>query len=284
MPLSLQLIELIWSVNMAFKSRLLATASIFLLASSFSNLADIHHAAAAACVGNCGTDGADGVVGLSPSGSSTYQYVSTFGGVSGAGELNNVGGINGSQYTTSAFSAGANAPLQFFFNYVTSDGAIYADYAFAQLKTSGGALVATLFTARTTASGNTSPGYGLPSNDATLTPAGTPIIPGGPVWSKLGSDSGKCFDAGCGYTGWIRSDYTIANAGDYVLTFGVTNYLDYIYDSGLAFDGVTVSGVPVGAGGIPGAVPEPSTWAMMILGFVGIGAMTYRRRRAMTMT
>jgi hypothetical protein len=26
------------------------------------------------------------------------------------------------------------------------------------------------------------------------------------------------------------------------------------------------------------AVPEPSTWAMMILGFVGVGAMTYRRR------
>jgi uncharacterized protein (TIGR03118 family) len=28
------------------------------------------------------------------------------------------------------------------------------------------------------------------------------------------------------------------------------------------------------------AVPEPSTWAMMILGFCGIGAMTYRRRRS----
>ena len=28
------------------------------------------------------------------------------------------------------------------------------------------------------------------------------------------------------------------------------------------------------------AVPEPSTWAMMILGFVGISAMTYRRRQS----
>jgi hypothetical protein len=27
------------------------------------------------------------------------------------------------------------------------------------------------------------------------------------------------------------------------------------------------------------AVPEPSTWAMLILGFAGIGAMTYRRRK-----
>ena len=28
------------------------------------------------------------------------------------------------------------------------------------------------------------------------------------------------------------------------------------------------------------AVPEPSTWVMMILGFAGIGAITYRRRRS----
>jgi hypothetical protein len=26
------------------------------------------------------------------------------------------------------------------------------------------------------------------------------------------------------------------------------------------------------------AVPEPSTWAMMILGFAGIGCLAYRRR------
>jgi hypothetical protein len=41
--------------------------------------------------------------------------------------------------------------------------------------------------------------------------------------------------------------------------------------------------VPVGLTDVTitlaGAVPEPSTWAMMILGFAGIGAMTYRRRK-----
>jgi hypothetical protein len=26
------------------------------------------------------------------------------------------------------------------------------------------------------------------------------------------------------------------------------------------------------------AVPEPSTWAMMVLGFAGVGFMTHRRR------
>jgi hypothetical protein len=30
--------------------------------------------------------------------------------------------------------------------------------------------------------------------------------------------------------------------------------------------------------GTVGAIPEPSTWAMMILGFAGVGFMTYRRR------
>ena len=33
--------------------------------------------------------------------------------------------------------------------------------------------------------------------------------------------------------------------------------------------------------GVQSAVPEPSTWAMMILGFAGIGLMTYRRRKSM---
>ncbi|WP_293366872.1 PEPxxWA-CTERM sorting domain-containing protein [Phenylobacterium sp.] len=29
------------------------------------------------------------------------------------------------------------------------------------------------------------------------------------------------------------------------------------------------------------AAPEPSTWAMMILGFFAVGAMTYRHRKAL---
>jgi hypothetical protein len=31
-------------------------------------------------------------------------------------------------------------------------------------------------------------------------------------------------------------------------------------------------------------VPEPSTWAMMILGFAGVGYMTYRRRMQAALT
>jgi PEP-CTERM motif len=239
-------------------------------------LALTQSASADTCVGICGTDGADGVVTLSPSGNSSYQYITTAGGATGAGQLLGIGGTDGSQLTTTVFSANAGDPLKFFFNYITSDGTTgFPDYTFAQLNDSLGNLVATLFTARTTPTGDTSPGSGLPPNDSTLLPPTSAIIPGGPVFSELGGSSGACYQGagnGCGYTGWIESDYKILNAGLYEITFGVTNFSDTLFDSALAFDGVTVNGVPVNG------VPEPSTWAMMILGFAGVGFMAYRRR------
>jgi hypothetical protein len=228
--------------------------------------------AGATCVGNCGTDVADGVVTLSPLGTSSYLYVSTRFGANGAGEIAGVGGTNGSLLTTPTFSANAGDSLNFYFNYVTSDGANYSDYAFAHLLDSTNTLVATLFTARTEPSGNTSPGAGLPANDSVLTPTTSAIIPGGPHWSELGGDSGQCFAAGCGYTGWIQSTYTILAAGNYTLAFGATNVLDTQYNTGLAIDGVTVAGIPV----IP--TPEPATLSLLSLGLGGLAILRRRRR------
>jgi hypothetical protein len=45
-------------------------------------------------------------------------------------------------------------------------------------------------------------------------------------------------------------------------------------------DGSTFGTIAVGSPVIT-AVPEPSTWAMMILGFAGIGFMAYRRKQAL---
>jgi hypothetical protein len=83
-------------------------------------------ACADTCVGNCGTLGANGVVPLSPTGNSSYQFVSTNLGLNGVGALP-TGALgsetNGSTFTTSLFSAAAGDPLNFYFNYTSSDGA-----------------------------------------------------------------------------------------------------------------------------------------------------------------
>jgi hypothetical protein len=226
------------------------------------------NAQAATCVGNCGTLGADGVVSASPLGGS-YQYVSTSGGVSGGASLGVGNESNGSTYTSSSFTAAAGDSLEFYFNFVTSDGIGFSDYAFSRLN---GATSSVIFTARTTQSGDTVPGFNLPGLASVLTPATTPIIGGAPAWAPLGgSSSGRCYGVGCGYTGWIKSTYTIATAGTYTLSFGATNISDTAYDTGLAFSGITVAGVSVGG------VPEPTSWALMLTGFGLVGGALRRR-------
>lgn len=231
-------------------------------------------------VGNAGTLGADGVVSLAPSGGSQYGYVSSVSGVNGVA-LPGVGGsgtgTDGSTLRSVVFSAAAGDDLKFFFNYVTSDGAGFADYAWARLLDSTQAEVALLFTARTAPSGSIVPGFSMPAPTATLTPSSVPIIGGAPAWSALGPDSGSCYSGGCGYTGWVQSNYQIAAAGNYILEFGVTNWQDTAYDSGLAFDGITIGGVVIGDPG--NNVPEPAMLALLGLGFAG-AAVAGRRRKA----
>ena len=51
-----------------------------------------------------------------------------------------------------------------------------------------------------------------------------------------------------------------------------------LQDLGLRYsglDGVRLEGTQV----LPGLVPEPSTWAMMLLGFAGLGYAGYRKAK-----
>jgi hypothetical protein len=233
-------------------------------------------AAATSCIGTCGTDVANGDVALPPAFTS-YQYVTTTGGTTGGGDLPTVFGspgvdsTNGSTYTTSTFSTTPGELINFEFNYVTSDGSGFPDYAWAALISTGGGANYLIFSAQTQPTGNTVPGSTLPAlaPGASLTPPTSPITAGsgtdgGPVWSELGSWTGSCYAAGCGLTGWIESEFTGEAAGNYVLEFGVSNTNDALYDSGLAFAGVEAGGNPIGT-------PEPSTWALMLTGLAGLG-------------
>ena len=231
------------------------------------------------CAGVCGTDGADGAVTLSPIGSSAYEYITTNNGTTGVGALAGVGGsgspTNGSTLSTPVFAANAGDALNFDFNFVTSDGAGYADYAWAELLTSTDTSVAILFTARTVSTGSVVPGTSMPTPTATLSPSSVSIIGGAPTWTPLGTDSGTCYSSGCGYTGWVGSSYSIAAAGSYFLEFGVTNWNDTSYNTGMAIDGVTVAGqaIPGQAG-----VPEPTTLMLLASGIAGVWLV--RRPRA----
>lgn len=230
--------------------------------------------------GNCGTMGASGVVALPPTsatGSTAYGFVST---VSGpvTGGLQGIGGTNGSVLRSNLFSALANDALNFYFDYVTSDGSGYPDYAWARLLNPDLSEAALLFTARTMPNGNMVPGQGMPSPIATLNPS-TVVTHAGTSWGALGSSSGTCWALGCGNSDWVFSSFLVPTAGNYMLEFGVTNFNDTAYQSGLAFDGVTIGGVPIEDGGST-VTPEPVTMILFGTGLAGLLGARKRRQKA----
>lgn len=235
------------------------------------------------CVGRCGTAGADGDVPLAPGGGEAYGWIAT----SGSHEPNGAGALphfdvpggsetDGSRLTSPLFSAQAGEPLELQFNYVTSDGGSFADYAWARLLNGSGEAEALLFTARTSPDQPAVPGFDMPAPEATTTPASVNVTDSAPAWSPLGRSSGDCWDdEGCGLTGWVGSSLAIAEAGDYALQLGVTNWGDHGFQSGLAFDAPTVGGAPLRER----TVPAPTTVLLLGAGLLGIGSACRRSRR-----
>jgi hypothetical protein len=242
------------------------------------------------CTGTCGASAADGDITLSPLNSAQYGYVSTAGsealGVSpltlDPNSRGNGQETNGSRYASGVFQAAAGDQLSMRFNYISTDGKGFDDYAWARVVDAGsGALVGWLFTARSSnsATGNIVPGdvvdklafdvkTVVTDYDTFVFTSKTSIDPVN--WSGLGFSNGSCWKdnaAGCGFTGWLQSQVSFAHAGSYKIEVGVVNWGDGAFDSGLAFD----------FAGLTAPVPEPSTLTFVLLGS-GMLAVRARRR------
>lgn len=261
----------------------------------------------------------DTMLGVSPTGNANFGYVTTSAGVAGVSSLLlnddefGFNHTNGSRVVSSSFSAQANDALTLHFNYVTTDGRGYDDYAWARLvSASSNQTVAWLFTARSAnapdgdGTGDYVPGKvlseqvnfkDLDSDDpdrrvAAVLNGGAPVVgmPGGPStnWVPLGlMDTGSygwCWDAGsgCGSTGWIESAYTLQESGSYYLEFGVINWGDEFYDSALAVDFAGLSQSEFG-NTLPltnaAPVPEPAQMLLLPAGLLMVGWAACRRRQ-----
>jgi hypothetical protein len=251
--------------------------------------------------GPAGIISGSNTVSLSPTGNAQLGYTTTADGIYGTSPLllkdegrGTENHTNGSKIQSSAFNASANDTLTLYFNYVSTDGRGYDDYAWARLvNASTNATAAWLFTARSTnsANGNVVPGdvlnrqvdKQLPDKlDAVLNDGNTINFDVASTdWLPLGDSSNTCWDDAntCGPTGWVKSTYAIANAGSYFLEIGVINWGDEAFDSALAFDfdglqqanfnGVTVVPPPV-------TVPLPGGFILLSLGLGMMRAITIR--------
>ena len=77
-----------------------------------------------------------------------------------------------------------------------------------------------------------------------------------------------------GFSNLLAGDYQLIISGD------VTGQNGGLFGGGLV--GYVGALSTTAAAIVAPAVPEPSTWAMMILGFAGIGFMAYRRKNQIT--
>jgi PEP-CTERM motif-containing protein len=88
---------------------------------------------------------------------------------------------------------------------------------------------------------------------------------------------------GMAFSNWVVISDTLGQPGlgnpGRVDVMGITSLLVAPGQIGVNWQGVPLQGeVILGGPDLAPAVPEPSTWAMMILGFAGIGFMAYRRK------
>jgi hypothetical protein len=122
------------------------------------------------------------------------------------------------------------------------------------------------------------PNYGVVTAEFT-TLVSFDITPAGEFFTLGGNFNGD---------GYGTLSVNLVNAGFGISSFGLFGNFAYTASSPVDPIGLPGGGAPVDPIGTPGgdppggavsAVPEPSTWAMLLLGFAGLGFAGYRSRR-----
>jgi hypothetical protein len=112
--------------------------------------------------------------------------------------------------------------------------------------------------------------------------ANVSVVPGTPVTFEttiLGTFFGGAWKFTDGFHTLTGGFFTSGN--NPVVTIGTFTYPNGIYNYTFSYTGYISPSGDATTGGFSGqisAVPEPATWAMMILGFIGVGFVAYRRR------
>ena len=110
--------------------------------------------------------------------------------------------------------------------------------------------------------------------------ASASVLNGTQYNNPFGQSGGGAFPVGFNGNSNANSWSTIAGVSLDGLALGSWNVLSVsIADGG--FDGSGATSATIDSITLPSvaAVPEPSTWAMMMLGFAGLGVLSYRRSR-----
>lgn len=259
----------------------------------FSNAAQVSLADLSwTATGAMGTISGKTAMPASPLGNSVFSYVTTSDGVFGVSPLNlkpdsKLGGqTNGSKAISSTFNMNAGDSLEMYFNYISTDGRDYVDYSWARLLDANNNHVAWLFASESSNSGNGNvvPGSVLKSQvnkefsdkiDATVNNGNTVGFEVNSTdWQPLGESSGQCWDSAntCGSTGWLKSQYTIANSGIYSIELGVMNWGDQAFQSALAFDfnGLNKQNFINAIDGNSTVIPEPESAVLLAIGLIGL--------------
>jgi hypothetical protein len=125
----------------------------------------------------------------------------------------------------------------------------------------------------------------------------TEVVPTNQVFSNAFELKGiQLKDGSVGFTNQTLEFFQASNGTEIIDNPSMSLFFDNLnvgsnpYFIGSLADPTFVPGTYLGANGdkltitdITAAVPEPSTWAMMILGFVGLGFMAYRRKSQATL-